>query len=118
MAFDYAAMRDTADELLDEFGQAAAIRRITNGGADPYAPTQTTADSAIVCVVTEYAHREKDGTRVQARDRKVLVKAGGLAITPTPADKFVLGGLVSDIIDVCPVEPGGVVMLYEIQVRF
>ena len=118
MAFDYAGMRDSADELLDEFGQAAAIRRITNGGSDAYAPTQTTADTAIVCVVTEYANREKDGTRIQAKDRKVLVKAGSLAITPTPSDKFVLGGVVYDIVDVCPLEPGGVVMLYELQVRF
>ena len=117
MAFDYVTARATAARLIANFGQAAAIRRVTNTG-DPYSPTQTPADTAVTCVVTDYAHRERDGTSVQARDRKVYVSAEGLAITPTPGDKFVLGAMVYDIVHVGPLEPGGTVILFELQVRF
>jgi hypothetical protein len=117
MPFDYTSVRDTADELLEEFGMAATIRRLANTG-DPYDPTQTATDTACTVVVTDYAHSEKDGTRIQVKDRKVLVAAGSLAITPTPADRFVLGGISYEIVAVSPLEPGGTVVMYEMQVRF
>ena len=117
MAFDYAASQATAARLIANFGQAGSIRRVTNTG-DAYSPTQATADTAVTCVVTDYAHRERDGTYIQARDRKVYVSALDLAITPTPADKFVLGAMVYDIVSVGPLEPGGTVVLFELQVRF
>jgi len=118
MAFDYTASRSTAARLIANFGQSASIRRLTNGGSDTWAPTQTPADTTVTCVVTDYAHRERDGTRIQAKDRKVYVSALDLAITPTPGDKFVLGAMVYDIISVGPLEPGGTVILFELQVRF
>ena len=117
MAFDYANSQATAARLIANFGQSASIRRVTNSG-DAYSPTQSAADTAVTCVVTDYAHRERDGTYVQARDRKVYVAAEGLAITPTPGDKFVLGAMVYDIVHVGPLEPGGTVILFELQVRF
>ena len=117
MAFDYANSQATAARLIANFGQAATIRRVTNSG-DAWAPTQTTADTAVTCVVTDYANFERDGTRIQAKDRKVYVSALSLAITPTPGDKFVLGAMVYDIVSVGPIEPGGTVVLLELQVRF
>ena len=118
MAFDYVAARATAARLIANFGQAATIRRVTNGGSDNWNPTQSTADTAVTCVITDYAHRERDGTSIQARDRKVYVSALDLAITPNPGDKFVHGAMVYDIISVGPLEPGGTVILFELQIRF
>ena len=113
--FDYATLQGDATDLITEFGQTAAIRRVTNGG-DAWNPTQTTADTACTVVVTDYANSEKDGTRIQVTDRRILMAVG--SITPTPADRFVLSSTVHDIIAVKPLNPGGTTLLFELQVRF
>lgn len=117
MAFDYAALRTKVDAVVEKFGQAAVIRRTTSSG-DAWAPTQSTADTSCTALVAEYKIRDRDGSRIQATDRRVLVKAGGLAVVPTSGDKFVLDSTAYDIVAVAPVAPGGVAVVYELQVRF
>lgn len=117
-SFDYARPRATADRLIAKFGQAGAIRRTTAGGGDPWSPTPgTTTDHACTLVVTEYSVREREGTLIQARDKKVLVATEGLNIEPTEADQIVVQGQAMEIIDVAPLAPGGDVVMYTIQAR-
>lgn len=120
--FDYARSRDTADRLIARFGQAGTIRRtvVTGGNAyDPTSGTATTTDHAATLVVTEFSNSEIDGTRVLATDKKVLVAAGGLAITPEPGDKVVeADGTIYDIVPpVMPLKPAGTVVMYQVQCR-
>lgn len=116
MAFNYASSQATAERLIESFGQSASIRRVALSG-DSWAPTQTNTDHACTVVVLDYSHAERAGTSVQSKDRKVLVSTDGLSIEPTPADKFILGAVVYEIVTVKPLNPGGTVVLYELQAR-
>lgn len=115
-AFDYARSRATADRLIAKFGQTGAIRRQTATGPD-YNPTFTTADHTATFAVTEYESNEIDGSRILATDKKVLLKAGGLAVTPNTTDKLVIGSIEHSIVRVEPLAPGGVVVMFQLQCR-
>jgi len=101
---DYLADQADADELIEEFGQAAILTR----GA---------TDHPATVVVLDYANREVDGTRIQATDKRVLVAAGGLEITPKPSDRLKIDGTGHAIVQVKPFAPAGIVVFFEVQAR-
>ena len=117
--FNYAAGRATADRLIARFGQAGAIRRKEDkpDNPEPWKPEQTEVDYPCKLVVLEYSAYELQGTLIEANDRKVYVAAGGLAVEPAVADKVIIGGSEFTIIRVSPLNPAGVVVYYELQVR-
>lgn len=119
--FDYAASRDDADELLAEFGQAVSLRRVTASGP-AREPTLTPADYATIAAIVDYSDRQVNGESILATDRRAIVAAGpltALGITSiTPADKLVVGGVVVPIVRVMPLNPAGVTVMYDCQLRF
>jgi hypothetical protein len=117
MSFDYARSKATADRLISRFGQTATLRRPTVSGTAYNPSAGTPTDYSATVVVLDYDRREIDGTRILAADRKVLLAAGTLAIEPVTSDKAVIGGIEHSIIDVAPLNPGGTVLLYQLQVR-
>lgn len=117
MSFDYGRSKATADRLVSKFGQSATLRRPTSSGT-AYNPTPGQPDDhPVTVVVLDYDRREIDGTRILATDRKVLLAVGNLAIEPATSDKAVIGGVEHSIIDIQPLNPGGLVILYQLQVR-
>lgn len=120
-AFDYARSRATAERLIARFGRAVTVRRKAVSGAteawNPSTGTVTTTDYPATAVITEYAAREIDGTLIRREDRRVQLSTEGLNITPTTADALIVGSDVLAIVNVAPLEPGGTVVLYELQVR-
>lgn len=118
--FDYVESRDDADELLTEFGQAVSLRRITASG-NPWEPTQATADYATVAAILDYNARQIDGENILVTDRRALVAAGpltALGITSiTPPDSLVVGGVAVPIVRAMPLNPAGVTVLYDCQLR-
>lgn len=114
MAYNYASSQATADRLIAHFGQAGVIRRTTSTG-DAWNPTQTSTDYDCTLVVLDYSTTEKNGTLIQAKDRKVLIATDGLTIEPTDADKLVIGSAVYSIVSVKPLSPAETVILYEVQ---
>lgn len=106
-----------ADEEIAESGMSATLKRPTTSGP-AYNPTIGTPTSyAVNVVVQEYRNAEIDGARVQAGDKKVMMAKGSLAIEPDTSDKLVIGGVDHAIVEVRPLNPGGTVLLYEMQVR-
>lgn len=108
--FNYGPITATAKRMIDKFGYDAVIRRKIGA---------TTTDYPVAIVMTEYQPREKDGALVLATDRKAIMLASGLAITPDPeqGDKLVENGNVLRIVTVTPTAPAGVPIIYELQVR-
>ena len=135
MSIDYAAIQAQATAALVSVQSAgspagAHIRRMeTIPGGDPWNPTLAPVYYQLTVVVTEFSAREIDGTLIQTTDKKVLVAAGGLSITPTTGDALIIGGtLVGDEVTggklyqaarVEPLQPapGGPVVLYTITAR-
>lgn len=118
-AFDYLATRADADELIAEFGQAGAIRRVgATSTVNPWDPeASASVDHPCLLVDLEYSAGEANGTLIRQTDRKILMSVSTLTIEPTEADQVVVGGHAMEIVNVSPLAPGGVVILYEIQAR-
>lgn len=118
MTFDYSRSRATAERLIARFGQSGSIRRLTPGGGPDYDPGEpTTTDYDVTFVLSEYSNREIDGTLIKAGDKKVLLSTEGLSITPALGDRIVVAGTAHRIENIKPLNPGGTVLLYEMQAR-
>lgn len=115
--FDYPGMRDTGDELIEEFGQTVAIRRTVDSGTE-WDPTQTTTDYATKGAKVEFTWSQRQDSSVLVTDERWLVSAGPLDdLVLTPVDKIVVGGVALEIIKASPVNPGGVAVVFDCQVR-
>ena len=111
--FDYAEVRDVAEELIAEFGQAGSIKRTTASGP-AYDPVMTTASHACSLVVLDIALDKIDGTLIEATDRMAYVSTAGLAINITTADRIEVGGVEHAIKVVRPLNPAGTVVYWEV----
>ena len=111
--FNYAEMRDVAEELIAEFGQVGAIRRSTQSGPS-YDPVVTDTDYACQLVEMKIDLSKVDGTLVLASDRMVYVSTQGLTIDVTVSDKLVIAEK-EHVIKVCkPLSPAGLTVYYEL----
>lgn len=122
--FDYAQMQALAVSLLTQFGQAISIRRATATGGTAWEPTTSSADFATIGIITDLARWYSAFTGnndVLRTDRAGLVAASpldALGIVPTANDLLVdQSGTVWKIMDVKPVYPGGVNVIYKFQLR-
>jgi hypothetical protein len=66
--------------------------------ADPPAPTPT--DYACKGIVEKYSDYFRANSLVDAKDRKVLILAGSLAVKPVPNARVTIGGVTFAIIKV------------------
>jgi hypothetical protein len=116
--FNYARATATADRLIARFGQSGLLRQITKSGTAYSKTATTTVDHPVSLVITEYDVRLIDGVRILASDRKALVAVGSLTVEPTPADHLVdAAGAVYKIVNIQPINPGGTVVMWEVQAR-
>lgn len=119
--FDYAGIRDNvANKLIDKFGQPGTIRAPGAKTGDKWNPTiGAPTTEACVLVELEYTQSEIDGTLILAKDKKVLVKVGGLTKEfMVNATELIYGGVTHIVVQpVKPLSPGGVLLLWELQVR-
>jgi hypothetical protein len=121
--FDYLDIRDTADELLAEFGQTVLLRRTTNSGpADE--PTQTVTDyttKGVIVNLPRWYPAFADNSDILRTDRLGYIAMGPLntaGVVPTPFDLLVdVNGTVFRIIDAKPVYPAGLPVIYTLQLR-
>lgn len=106
-----------ADEEIAFWGQPATLLRPTTSGP-AYNPTEgSPGRHSVTIVVDTYRNSEVDGTRVLATDKKVTMAKGSLTIEPAISDTLVIGGVDHAIVEVRPLNPGGSVILYEVQAR-
>lgn len=114
----YADMQATAQELLTDFGQPVTLIEEGRpaGGFDASGnPQGAVASIASVGVgaALDYRLNEIDGTVIQSGDCKLLYKGDlpliGMSVT--------LSGSKWRVIDVMPLQPGGIVVMYELQLR-
>lgn len=108
--FDYIGLRDTADQIIAQFGRGAGLKRKVNGGS---------ATRACTVVEVDYTPQERDGALIQFTDRRFLLAAGGVTTTPPNAeeDKLVLDGKEMRIVTVKQIKPAETSVVYDLQVR-
>lgn len=119
--FDYGAMVELADDLIGtQFGRDdATLRHFTNGGSETN-PTRTHDDLPIKCVDLNVKKRDKDGTLVGSSSRTLLVAASS-ELTIAKDDIVYIGDVVPanahEVESYDILQPGGVVLLYEITLK-
>lgn len=121
MTYDYTGLKDTASRLVQDKGQTVIYKRISSAyNTATGSTTKTTTTYSLVAVVLDYsmAIKSKADSLVKVNDRKVLVAAKDLAVTPTTNDLITIGGVDYTVIAVPKIyNPGGTALLYELHVR-
>lgn len=112
-AFDYGELRDTASELIAEFGQSASLIPVTVADAWNPAPTEGTPVTITVVDLNEQI-RDSAGM-LTGETKRTLIVSTAAGVTPTKRDKITLGGAKHEIAEVRPLAPGGVVLLWEVD---
>ena len=118
MSYDYSRLIATAKRLLDKFGQDMTVNSITAQNYDP--ATGSTSPSQIAETKPGVIFPYKNGitamqeSLILAGDQQVFILLGS---APKPTDKLQVGSRQYSIVNVKAIEPGGVMVLYELQVR-
>lgn len=111
----YDEMRETAQELLKEFGKPIALTR-TGEGADNYDPISgdfTGAQPATLSgtgALVEFNRHEIDGTQVKATDRKLIYVGDAVQVGDT-FDGYRIHSL--NVVD--PNESGTIVFIAQVR---
>ena len=122
MSFDYARPKATAERLLARFGQTCTLRKITNIGTE-FDPAQTTTDADITAVDLSQRLRDRDGTLVGQTLRSLYVSTAA-GVTPKKCDSVAVGVAKAsvtsstpfiEIAEVRPLSPGGVNLMWEVD---
>ena len=110
----YARLEATAKRLLASYGKPAAIVREERTGP-PHAPVVTQVEHPVVLVETGYSLTNRNESLVQTGDKLGLISTAGEA--PQLDDVLRLDGADYRFVDLQPLNPGGLVLLYEFTAR-
>jgi len=116
VSFNYPKTAATATRLLQRFGAAAQVER--QGDAE-YNPETGQVEPTTVTLPTSaavFAYEQKyiDGTLIMQGDQQAFCAP---SVAPVQGDGFVWQGKRHTVVSVKPVAPGGVPVLYEVQIR-
>lgn len=113
----YPALKATASGLLSDKGQPMTLTVRTSGAYDPATGTAavTATTETVSGAVFDYAAKDIDGTLIKRGDKRVILEASTLI--PTSTCTLTIGGVVHNIVEAVPVNPGGVVVIYKVQAR-
>lgn len=127
--FDYLESQQDADELIEEFGQAGAIRRtVIVPPANPWDEAEEViTDYPVTLVPLPISEKRIDGSLILAGDKQVLISAEGLSITIVAGDIIMFngsfvgaeytGGETWTIKDPGKLDPSGVTVVYDAVAR-
>lgn len=115
---NYSNLKVTARVLLKKFGQSMTLTRDVAGAYDPTTGSvsntvQTFVDFGVVLPYSNGVSSIADSL-IQTGDRQVFIQ---MSTEPKPTDKITIAGAVHNIVNVKPLEPAGVNVLYELQIR-
>lgn len=112
-----AAIAEAGAETGAGVALAGIIQRVSGADESTYPPTPgATQDFACTLILSEYSARDRDGTNILASDLKAMISPDA-ETDPRIGDKLSVSGSVYSIVNVDPLQPGGVVLMWEAQVR-
>jgi hypothetical protein len=113
-----ASLQKTASKLMSKFGGALTYRKVTSGAYNAATGImgETVTDYALRGVLQDVNAREVNEL-VQAGDKRLFIAATDLAITPSTADRVVIGTVSHQIINVQTIEQDNQPITYELVLR-
>lgn len=105
--------------LIKDRGESLTLVKTTTGAYDPATSgaTESTANHTIQVAVVGYKSNLIDGSIIQRGDRKAIIAASGLNVTPAIGDKITGLGDAVRIIDKRTVRDNGQNVAFVCQVR-
>jgi len=113
-AFDYSRLKLTAVRLIERFGAPMVLVTSVNSGSLRN-PVKAELEEDCVGVLARYASHLIDGTDILSQDRKIIMAAD--QVEPKVDDKVRVGGKTYSVINVNKIDPGSIVLVYELQAR-
>jgi hypothetical protein len=112
------SLQKTASKLMGKFGGALTYRRVASGtyNATTGAITETTTDYTVRGVLEDVNKREVNEL-IQASDKRLILAAADLAVTPNTADRVVISTVSHQIIRVQTIEQDNTAITYELILR-
>lgn len=110
----YVRLEATAKRLLASYGKPAAIVRDERTGP-PHAPVVTQVEHPVTLVETGYSLTNRNESLIQTGDKLGLISTAGES--PQLDDVLRLDGADYRFVDLQPLNPGGLVILFEFQAR-
>lgn len=114
----YTNLQSTALKLLTDKGKVCTLRKQTSGAYNPATGISaiTNTDYSIVGVLLNYSRSQLNEieTMVEVNDRKAIIQG---SVTPDVSDLFIFDGMTYRIISIKTVNPAGVAVIHELQVR-
>lgn len=116
MPEDWTAVASDVTAALAEVGMAATLTRPGTGPTTPWDATAVTPGAALAVTVMRdtWTRRKVDGALILADDMFFLMDS---ASAPTINDRLSIGGEEWRVVRVTPTSPGGVNVLFEVQLR-
>ena len=114
--FQYGNLKASASGLIKKFGQAATLQKMSASGTF-YDPTQTSEDHEIQLVQLAFSRFDQISGAVDVNDVRLMVSTEGLTVDIDDSDKIVLSGVTYNIVNVRKTNPGGTLLVYELQCR-
>lgn len=114
--FNYANTAATATRLIARFGAACVLTRTGEPVYDPSTgiTTPATTDMSTTAVVIDMPQKYVDGTLIKQGDKTAYCVP---SVVPVQGDVLTWQGAVFTIINVKPVSPAGVPVVFEAQIR-
>lgn len=111
----YKRLEATAKRLLAQYGKDCAIVREERRGPE-WAPVVTQTEYPVKLVETGYSLTNRNETLVQAGD-KVGIISTAAAVAPRLHDPIRIDGEMYRLIDLQPLNPGGLTLLFQFTAR-
>lgn len=107
-----------ARRLIAERGKTVTLRRLEPASYSTATGqvTATQTDHAVIAVIEDYGAHQIQGL-VRQGDRKALLAADGLAVTPRPGDQLVLDGEAFTVVQVEGTFSGALPAVFTLLVR-
>ncbi len=114
---DYAALRTRqVAPIITKYGTAITLRQFADSFvAATGKNTRTATETSAHGVIQEYKQGTIDGTMVKQGD--VMLISADLAAEPKQGDQVDIASVVWQVVSVTSVKPGGVIVLYTLQLR-
>ena len=121
----YADIRDnTVAPLMAQFGFPMTLRSSREPVIDPNTGGITTpaayVDTTVTGIFRFYSQDEMTGQDILANDIQALIggtETSGASIVPDTAMQLIAKGDTYNVVRVTPTHPGGVAVLYRLQIR-
>lgn len=110
----YVRLEATARKLIGSYGKPAAIVREERSGP-PHAPVVTEVEHPVTLVETGYSLTNRNETLIQTGDKVGIISTAGEA--PKLDDKLRIDGADYHMVDLQPLNPGGLTLLYQFVCR-